>query len=155
LWRLPETRLVPTVAWQIGSQRSYAVDGGVYNAGSAVTGIAPWAGTGSAALDAFDRPPAIERSLAFVPALSGLACPIGSQRRWAFGSVWGWTMLAIYCKHCWRGSHCARRGHRSHECRHADRIAGSRSMADWSERLFPAIPGLLSGRSLVVRNLES
>jgi glycerol kinase len=74
--RLPERGLLPTIAWQIGPRRSYAVDGGVYNAGSAVE----WAlrlGLASdlAALDAFDRPPAIERSLAFVPALSGLACP--------------------------------------------------------------------------------
>ncbi|MGH6938229.1 FGGY family carbohydrate kinase [Hypericibacter sp.] len=74
--RLPERGLLPTVAWQIGPKRSYAVDGGVYNAGSAVDwalrlGLAP----DLAALDSFDRPPAIERSLAFVPALSGLACP--------------------------------------------------------------------------------
>jgi glycerol kinase len=74
--RLPERGLLPTVAWQIGRERSYAVDGGVYNAGSAVDwalrlGLAP----DLAALDRVERPPAIERSLAFVPALSGLACP--------------------------------------------------------------------------------
>jgi glycerol kinase len=74
--RMPERGLLPTVAWQLGGQRCYAVDGGVYNAGSAVEwalrlGLAP----DLAALDAFDRPPAIDRSLAFVPALSGLACP--------------------------------------------------------------------------------
>jgi len=41
-----------------------------------------------AALDAFDRPPAIERSLAFVPALSGLACPHWDRSAAGFGSVW-------------------------------------------------------------------
>lgn len=74
--RAPERGLLPTVAWQIGPARSYAVDGGVYNAGSAVDwllrlGLAP----DVEALDLFDRRPAIERGLAFVPALSGLACP--------------------------------------------------------------------------------
>jgi glycerol kinase len=57
-------------------RRAYAVDGGVYNAGSAVD----WAGRlglygDLVELGEFDRAPAIERGLAFVPALSGLACP--------------------------------------------------------------------------------
>jgi glycerol kinase len=74
--RLPERGLLPTIAWQIGARRSYAVDGGVYNAGSAVEWALRLGLTSDlAALDAFDRAPAIERSLAFVPALSGLACP--------------------------------------------------------------------------------
>jgi glycerol kinase len=74
--RLPERGLLPTIAWQIGASRSYAVDGGVYNAGSAVEWALRLGLTSDlAALDAFDRAPAIERSLAFVPALSGLACP--------------------------------------------------------------------------------
>jgi len=74
--RTPERGLLPTVAWQIGQELVYAVDGGVYNAGSAVE----WA----ARLHLFDDVrdlatfplrPAISRGLAFVPALSGLACP--------------------------------------------------------------------------------
>ena len=72
----PQRGLLPTVAWQSAEERVYAVDGGVYNAGSAVE----WAGRIGLydALDelgAFERPSAIGRGLAFVPALSGLACP--------------------------------------------------------------------------------
>ena len=74
--RAPERGLLPTVAWRIGGETVYAVDGGVYDAGAAVE----WAGTlglfaDLAELDAFAAPPAIGRGLAFVPALSGLACP--------------------------------------------------------------------------------
>ena len=66
-----------TVAWQIGrAPMAYAIEGGVYNAASAVN----WArGLGMferfAEIDAFAEAPAIERGLAFVPALSGLAAP--------------------------------------------------------------------------------
>ncbi|MET0315025.1 MAG: FGGY family carbohydrate kinase, partial [Hansschlegelia sp.] len=74
--RAPEKGLLPTVAWATGSETLYAVDGGVYDAGSAVE----WAtriGVVSdlAELDHFDAAPAIDRGLVFVPALSGLACP--------------------------------------------------------------------------------
>jgi len=76
LVRAPATGLLPTVAWQIGARRVHALDGGVYNAGSAVEwalrlGLVAEPG----ALDAFDRPPAIDRDLACVPALDGLGCP--------------------------------------------------------------------------------
>jgi glycerol kinase len=69
--------LLPTVAWQQTAQPPvYALDGGVYCASSAVN----WAkslGLFSQFTDinAFDAAPAIERNLAFVPALTGLACP--------------------------------------------------------------------------------
>ena len=68
---------MPTVAWRLGSERPiYALDGGVYNAASAVN----WArGLGLFSeykeINAFDTPAAIDRGLIFVPALSGLACP--------------------------------------------------------------------------------
>jgi glycerol kinase len=67
---------LPTVAWRIDGETVHAVDGGVYDAGAAVE----WVGrlglfSDLAELDAFTEPPAIERCLAFVPALSGLACP--------------------------------------------------------------------------------
>lgn len=74
--RAAERGLLPTVAWSIGGETVYAVDGGVYDAGSAVD----WAGriglVGDVSeLDGFAAPAAIDRGLAFVPALSGLACP--------------------------------------------------------------------------------
>ena len=69
--------ILSTVAWQLTHHKPvYAVDAGVYNAGSALN----WAkGIGLFAefrdIDHFDRPSAISRGLVFVPALSGLACP--------------------------------------------------------------------------------
>ncbi|MBY0561039.1 FGGY family carbohydrate kinase [Hyphomicrobium sp.] len=75
--RAPEKGLLPTVAWSIDGQMTYAVDGGVYDAGSAIE----WARRIglvtdlTADLDWFDCEPAIERGVVFVPALSGLACP--------------------------------------------------------------------------------
>ena len=74
--RAPKRGLLPTVAWRIGGQTVHAVDGGVYDAGAAVE----WVGRlglleDLAELNSFAEPPAIERGLAFVPALSGLACP--------------------------------------------------------------------------------
>ncbi|MBH3425093.1 glycerol kinase [Pseudomonas gessardii] len=74
--RAPEKGLLATIAWQINGQPTYAMDGGVYDASAAVE----WAGrlglfSDFSELAAFDEPPAIGRQLAFVPALSGLACP--------------------------------------------------------------------------------
>ncbi len=69
--------ILSTVAWQLTNRKPvYAVDAGVYNAGSALN----WAkNIGLFAefrdIDHFDRPSAISRGLVFVPALSGLACP--------------------------------------------------------------------------------
>ena len=68
---------LPTVAWQkAGEPVTYALDGGVYAASSAVN----WARglglfTDWAQINHFDGPPAISRGLVFVPALAGLACP--------------------------------------------------------------------------------
>jgi glycerol kinase len=72
----PDSGLLPTVAWRLGAQTIYAVDGGVYNAGSALD----WArrlGLFSqfAEIENFEAGSAIERGIVFVPALSGLACP--------------------------------------------------------------------------------
>ncbi len=69
--------IVPTVAWQqLKESPFFALEGGVYNAASAVN----WARqlglfTDYAEIGSFEKPPAILRDLAFVPALSGLACP--------------------------------------------------------------------------------
>lgn len=84
--RAPEKGLLATVAWQADGQRVYAMDGGVYDASAAVE----WAGrlglfTDFSELASFDQPPAISRDLAFVPALSGLACPHWDR---SAGAVW-------------------------------------------------------------------
>jgi glycerol kinase len=74
--RAPGQGLLPTVAWRRNGQSVYAVDGGVYDAGAALE----WAAR-LGLLSSFDEladfvnPPAIARKIAFVPALSGLACP--------------------------------------------------------------------------------
>ena len=72
----PDTGILPTVAWRLGTQTMYAIDGGVFNAASALD----WAKR--LGLFAHFRellelagPSALERGLVFVPALSGLACP--------------------------------------------------------------------------------
>lgn len=72
----PEMGVLTTVAWQMDGEISYAMDGGVYDASSAVE----WAGRMGLFDDVsevltFDAPTAISRQLVFVPALSGLACP--------------------------------------------------------------------------------
>jgi glycerol kinase len=73
--------LLPTVAWQAGGRADYAIDGGVYNAGSAVN----WARdlglfADFAEIETFAGESAIGRGLVFVPALSGLACPHWDRR---------------------------------------------------------------------------
>ena len=77
LQRSPEQGLLPTVGWQFdGSKPVYALDGGVYCAGSAIE----W-GRNLGLFESYDEinrfetQAAIERDLVFVPALSGLACP--------------------------------------------------------------------------------
>ncbi|HVJ33927.1 MAG TPA: FGGY family carbohydrate kinase [Terriglobia bacterium] len=69
--------LLPTIAWRIGDAPcTYALDGGVYNAASAINwarGLGLFKNYGEIAR--FDAASAISRNLAFVPALSGLGCP--------------------------------------------------------------------------------
>jgi glycerol kinase len=83
---------LPTVAWQrAGEPVTYALDGGVYSAASAVN----WAqGLGlfaeHAEISAFAAPAAIDRGLAFVPALAGLGCP-----HWNRGARGAWLGLAL------------------------------------------------------------
>lgn len=83
---------LPTIAWQAaGAAPIYALDGGVYAAAAAVN----WARMlglfhDFADINAFDAPPAIARGLAFVPALSGLACP-----HWQRGARGAWMGLAL------------------------------------------------------------
>ncbi len=69
--------LSATIAWALKNQRQqYALEGGVYNAASAVN----WAKSlglfnDYAEINSFEVSSAISRGLVFVPALSGLACP--------------------------------------------------------------------------------
>jgi glycerol kinase len=83
---------LPTVAWQAqGEPVVHALDGGVYAAASAVN----WAeglGLFSAfdEISAFDRPPAIDRGIAFVPALAGLGCP-----HWTRAARGAWLGLSL------------------------------------------------------------
>jgi glycerol kinase len=68
--------LLPTVAWSLKGQPTFAVDGGVYDAGAAMEWarriglFADWS-----ELSDFDGPSAISRGLVSVPAFSGLAAP--------------------------------------------------------------------------------
>lgn len=73
---------LPTVAWtRVGEAPVYALDGGVYAAAAALNWarglglFSDWSEIGDLA-----TPPAISRGLAFVPALSGLACPHWDRR---------------------------------------------------------------------------
>lgn len=73
----PEFGLLPTVAWQFEDEPAiYALDGGVFTAGSAIN----WARSLNLfnrydEINAFHFPPAISTGLVFVPALAGLGCP--------------------------------------------------------------------------------
>ncbi|MGD9478442.1 FGGY family carbohydrate kinase [Shinella sp. G-2] len=75
--RPPQSELLPTVAWSLkDSGAAFAIEGGVYDAGSALE----WArniGLYSALeeLGVFEGPSALSRGIIFVPALSGLAAP--------------------------------------------------------------------------------
>ncbi len=78
----PEKSFLPTIVWQFKDQAPvYALDGGVYCAGSAIN----WARSlglfdSFEHINQFTAPAAIERGTVFVPALSGLACPYWDRR---------------------------------------------------------------------------
>jgi glycerol kinase len=80
--RPPESELLPTVAWHVrGEKPTFAIEGGVYDAGSALE----WArGIGLFSdmeeLGVFEGPSALSRGIVFVPALSGLAAPYWDRR---------------------------------------------------------------------------
>lgn len=83
---------LPTVAWQkAGEPITYALDGGVYAAASAVN----WArGLGLfddyAQISTFSNAPAIDRGIVFVPALAGLGCP-----HWDRAARGAWLGLSL------------------------------------------------------------
>lgn len=81
--------LLPTVAWQLAGQNPvYALDGGIFSAGSAIN----WAKS-LGLFSEFDEiqqfsryeNSAFERDLVFVPALTGLACPHWDRKA---GGLW-------------------------------------------------------------------
>ena len=74
--RAPERGLLPTIGWGDGSSVTYALDGGVYDAGSAIEWAQRIGLVGDVTeIDRFEGESALSRGLCFVPALSGLACP--------------------------------------------------------------------------------
>jgi len=87
--------LLPTVAWQLDTHKPvYALDGGVFSAGSAIN----WAKslglfTHYDQIQQFDsnKGSAIERDLVFVPALTGLGCPYWDRKA---GGLWLGLSLA-------------------------------------------------------------
>ena len=93
LLRSPEQGLLPTVAWEIAPAKPvYALDGGVYCAGSAVDwGRKLGLFADYAEINQFARSAAINRGLVFVPALSGLACP-----HWDRSAAGLWLGMSLY-----------------------------------------------------------
>ncbi len=83
----PEKGLLPTVAWQRENENPvYALDGGVFSAGSAVNwGKSIGLFTSYDQINEFKAEAAILRNLAFVPALSGLGCPHWDRKA---GGMW-------------------------------------------------------------------
>ena len=88
-YQADEQGLLPTVAWQLeGENPVYALDGGVFSAGSAIN----WAKSLGLFTD-YDqiqeftshKNSTIEKDLAFVPALSGMGCPHWDRKA---GGVW-------------------------------------------------------------------
>jgi len=78
----PERGLLPTVAWRLENQAAeYALDGGVYCAGSAINWVRSLGLFDNFdSISHFEQPSAIDRNLVFVPALTGLACPHWDRR---------------------------------------------------------------------------
>jgi glycerol kinase len=59
----------------LGASPTYAVEAGIHDAASAINWFRRLGLAGDNQLRSFDRPPAIDRGLVFVPALTGLSCP--------------------------------------------------------------------------------
>ncbi|MGH6892925.1 MAG: FGGY family carbohydrate kinase, partial [Dongiaceae bacterium] len=80
--RDPESGLEATIAWKLGDAPcTYALQGGIYNAASAVNWARALGLFGDyGEIDDFVGDSAIARGLVFVPALSGLSCPYWDRR---------------------------------------------------------------------------
>jgi len=77
LHHAPRAGLLPTIAWQqTGQPATYALDGGIYCAGSAINwGRSLGLFSQFSEIEQFQNPAACERKLMFIPALAGLGCP--------------------------------------------------------------------------------
>ncbi|MBT5074472.1 MAG: glycerol kinase [Kordiimonadaceae bacterium] len=92
IYDVGDTGLVPTLCWKFPDEEAvFGLDGGVYNAASAVN----WAKSiglfsSYSELEGFSERSAAERGLMFVPALSGLGCPY-----WDRTAAGIWTGLSL------------------------------------------------------------
>ncbi len=77
IFRRPDQGFLPTIAWELEpGQISYAVDAGLYNAGSAVEWLLDLSLTDTVvSLNQFEQDSVAAKGQFFVPALSGLGCP--------------------------------------------------------------------------------
>ncbi|MDR2676273.1 MAG: hypothetical protein LBC18_15770 [Opitutaceae bacterium] len=84
--------LLPVLCWKIpGEKPLFGLDGGVYNAASAVNWVKKIGLFNELSeLTGFPEEPAIKRGVAFVPALSGLACP-----HWDRSAAGLWAGLSL------------------------------------------------------------
>ena len=88
---ISENKLVTTVAWQINGKRTYALDGGIYTAGSAIQWLRDGLGIISSAKECSSLASSVSDNggVYFVPAMSGLAAPHWDQ--YARGTMVGIT----------------------------------------------------------------
>lgn len=87
-----DSGLLPTLCWKFpGQQPVFGLDGGVYNAASALNwGQKMGLFSDISELDNLPAEPAITRGVAFVPALSGLGCP-----HWDRSATGLWAGLSL------------------------------------------------------------
>lgn len=92
LHQSPKGGLLPTVAWQqTGTAATYALEGGVTCAGSAINwGRSLGLFKEFSAIEQFQTPAACTRGLIFVPALAGLGCP-----HWDRSAAGMWLGLSL------------------------------------------------------------
>lgn len=96
--RLSNNGLLTTVAWQLGSQAAYALDGGIFVTGAAVQWLAESLGfLPNAAASAEAAAQSKDHDVVFVPALQGLAAPhwLSEARGAMFGLSRGSTPADI------------------------------------------------------------
>lgn len=74
--RFSTPNVVSTLGWRTPTGRVFAADGGIYTAGAAIEWLVRLGLLETPdALSTLEGPPAADRGIYFVPALSGLACP--------------------------------------------------------------------------------